>query len=231
MPLPGRFVGPAAEGLFGFFGRSEELDQLLAASKRATAEGRTEVVFLAGEPGIGKTTLAAQVSRALHGDGAIVLFGHCVEELAIPYQPWVESLSHLIEHAPDDLLEECLDRHGATLARIVPVLIARRTDVAATGGDTEGERFVLLEAVTDILRTAASSCPVVLVLDDLQWADATSLQLLRHILTAAPSPAMLVICTYRDSDVHASTRSRRSWPTCGGTERRGTGRAAWARRW
>src|SRR6478752_261518 len=96
VPLPGRFVGPAAEGLFGFFGRSDELEQLLAASKRATVDGRTEVVFLAGEPGIGKTTLAAQVARALHGDGAIVLFGHCVEELAIPYQPWVESLSHLI---------------------------------------------------------------------------------------------------------------------------------------
>src|SRR4029079_13713620 len=62
-------------------------------------------------------------------------------------------------------------------------------------------RFLLLEAVTDILRAAASSCPVVLVLDDLQWADAASLQLLRHVLTAAPSPAMLVIGTYRDSDV------------------------------
>src|SRR5690348_5976714 len=59
VPLPGRFVGPAAEGLFGFFGRGEELDQLLAASKRATTEGRTEMVFIAGEPGIGKTTLAA----------------------------------------------------------------------------------------------------------------------------------------------------------------------------
>src|SRR4029079_10208213 len=111
VPLPGRFVGPAAEGLFGFFGRSEEFDQLLAASKRATAEGRTEVVFLAGEPGIGKTTLAGQLARGLHGDGAIVLFGHCVEELAVPSQPWVELLSHLIEHARDDLVTDCLDRH------------------------------------------------------------------------------------------------------------------------
>jgi class 3 adenylate cyclase/tetratricopeptide (TPR) repeat protein len=200
VPLPGRFVGPAAEGLFGFFGRGDELELLLAASKRATSEGRTEVVFLAGEPGIGKTTLAAQVSRALHGEGATVLFGHCVEELAIPYQPWVESLSHLLEHAPGDLLERCLERHGATLARLVPVL-ARRTDTIPAAGDAEGDRFVLLEAITDILRTAGAESPVVLVVDDLQWADAASLQLLRHVVTAAPSPAMLVIGTYRDSDV------------------------------
>ena len=202
VPLPPRMVGAATEGLFGFFGRVEELDLLLDAAGRAREESRTEVALLAGEPGIGKTTLAAQAARTLHADGATILFGHCAEGLAVPYQPWVEVLSHLVEHAPEDLLTAHVDAHGTILARLVPALCRRLPDVA--GGDTtgmaDGERFALLEAIRGLLTDAARQ-GLVVILDDLQWADTASLQVLRHLLVGGTPPPMLVIVTYRDTDL------------------------------
>jgi class 3 adenylate cyclase/tetratricopeptide (TPR) repeat protein len=201
IPLPGRFVGAAAEGLFGFFGRADEQRILLDAAKRATSEMHAQVVLVAGEPGIGKTTLAAHACRTLHSDGAVVLFGHCVEEPSIPYQPWVEALTHLLQHAPQELIDEHVAAEGGALARLVPLLARRATVDVTSTSDLDGERFVLFEAVTGLLRAVAGVGPLVLVLDDLQWADAGTLQLLRHVLTATPSPGMLVVGTYRDSDI------------------------------
>jgi class 3 adenylate cyclase/tetratricopeptide (TPR) repeat protein len=210
IPMPTRLVGTATEGLFGFFGRADELTAMLDAAKRARVEGHPEVVLLEGEPGIGKTTLAAQVARTLHGEGATVLFGQCSEGLGVPYRPWIDALTHLIEHAPDELLADHVEQHGAALARLVPAL-ARRVPAATPdggSGDADGERYVLLEAMCALLRDAARDQVVVLVLDDLQWADAASLQVLRHLISTANPPPLLVIGTYRDTDLtreHALT--------------------------
>ena len=133
IPMPSRLVGTATEGLFGFFGRSDELDHPLDAAKRARTEGHPEVVLLEGEPGIGKTTLAAQVARTLHADGATVLFGQCSEGMGVPYRPWIDALTHLVEHAPEQLLDAHVEQHGAALARLVPAL-ARRVPAAAPNG-------------------------------------------------------------------------------------------------
>lgn len=198
VPLPSRLVGAATEGLFGFFGRSDELAALDAAAKRAVAESRVEVILLAGEPGIGKTTLAAQVARSLHANGAAVLFGHCAEGVAAAYQPWIEAVSHLVEHAPLELLQEHVQSFGGTLARIVPRL-ATRTGTAVPEGTGEGDQFLLLEDLVRIVESASDSL-IVVVLDDLQWADVASLQVLRHALVRASFP-LLVIGTYRDSDL------------------------------
>jgi class 3 adenylate cyclase len=210
VPMPTRLVGTATEGLFGFFGRADELTAALDAAKRARTEGHPEVVLLEGEPGIGKTTLAAQVARTLHGEGATVLFGQCSEGLGVPYRPWIDAFTHLIEHAPEQLLEEHVEHHGAALARLVPAL-ARRVSAATPdggSGDADGERYAMLEAMCALLRDAARDQVVVLVLDDLQWADAASLQVLRHLISAANPPPLLVVGTYRDTDLtreHALT--------------------------
>jgi class 3 adenylate cyclase len=202
IPLPSRLVGAATEGLFGFFGRREELDVLLEGARRAQSDARTEVILLAGEPGIGKTTLAAQAARTLHADGATVLFGHCAEGLSVPYQPWIEALCHLVEHAPDDLLTGHVDAHGAALARLVPTL-TRRIPSAVPADDSsmaDGERYALLEAIRGLL-TAAATDGLALVLDDVQWADTASLQVLRHLLAGGTPPPVLVVATYRDTDL------------------------------
>src|SRR4051812_41654802 len=201
VPMPARLVGAAADGLFGFFGRANDVDALLRAAKQS-AGGQLHVALLQGEPGIGKTTLAGQVCRSLHADGGVVLFGHCAEDLAIPYHPWIEALCHLVDHAPDDVLRAHVDRHGSVLVRIVPALARRLPDLPPPlDAAPDTERFLLLEAVAGLLAQLAEHSSVAVVLDDLQWADAASLQLFRHLFGSATPPGILIIGTYRDTDI------------------------------
>ncbi len=107
IPMPSRLVGTATEGSVRLLRPQRRAHGL--RSTRPSARGRKghpEVVLLEGEPGIGKTTLAAQVARTLHGDGATVLFGQCSEGMGVSYRPWIDALTHLIEHAPQQLLDD-----------------------------------------------------------------------------------------------------------------------------
>jgi class 3 adenylate cyclase len=197
IPLPSRCARTA---LAGFVGRASERHLLDDALKKVSSEGRHQLVLIGGEPGMGKTTLATECARAAHEGGAIVLFGRSEEDLSVPYGPWAEALTHLIANAPYGLLET-LAPHASSLVRLAPVLA---TQLSASDGpttsDAEAARYVLFGAVAAALRAAGDVAPVVLVLDDLQWADAPSLQLLRHLATSEPM-RVLVIGTFRDSDV------------------------------
>jgi class 3 adenylate cyclase len=127
VPLPGRLVGAAADALLGFFGRGPELAALHAASKQARATQRCQAVFVAGEAGMGKTALTAQVARTAHSEGAIVLFGHADEDLGVAYQPWIEVLSTLVRDGAPELVAGLRPAQRAALARLVP----------DAGGDTD----------------------------------------------------------------------------------------------
>jgi class 3 adenylate cyclase/tetratricopeptide (TPR) repeat protein len=197
IPLPGRLVAAATEGLFGFFGRSAELSVLEESRKRAHAIGRPHVVFVAGEAGMGKTMLVAQFARAAHGEGSVVLFGHSDEDLGIAYQPWIEALSPLVRRGDPVFVEGLRPAQKTALARLLPDVKAEGTRVA----DQDTERLLLLEAVTELLGAASTSSPVLLVLDDLHWADNSSLQLLRHVIASATEMDLTVACSYRDTDL------------------------------
>ena len=154
-----------------FVGRTAERERLTAAWKRSTSEAECRVVLVSGEPGIGKTTLTAQIAASVQADGAVVVYGRCDEDLGIPYQPWIEALTQLVTTVSDDVLQAHVADRGAHLARLVPTL-ARRTGVhpsVGEGGDSE--RFVLLGCVVDLLERAGGETPVLVVLDDLHWAD------------------------------------------------------------
>ena len=86
------------------------------------ASGHKRLVLISGEPGIGKTRLAAELGRSAHAEGANVLFGRCDEEALLPYQPFVETLRFYVANTPSDALMERLGRGGADVARIVPEL-------------------------------------------------------------------------------------------------------------
>ena len=202
IPLPGPLVvGPAV----GVVGRESELELIMDARKRvATGEGR-EVLLVSGEAGLGKTTLAAQAARSAFDDGACVLFGHCEEDLATPYQLFAEALGHYVTHAPEDQLLAHIEVHGCELARIVPALNSRIAHLPASKAtDADTERFLLFAAVVGLLATASAHQPIVVVLDDLQWADTGSLLLLRHLTAANQPMRVLVLGTYRDSGISGS---------------------------
>ena len=131
-----------------------------------------------------------------------MLYGRCDEDLGIPYQPWVEALAHLVGHAPDDVLEAHVDARGPELARLVPGLARRVTDGQSSSTDAESDRHLLFGAVVDLLARVSALAPVVLVLDDLHWADRPTLQLLRHVVSTDVPLRLLLIGTFRDSDVN-----------------------------
>ena len=198
VPLPARLSSARADR---FVGRGEELDLLWQRSTEVTA-GARRVVVLSGDPGIGKTHLVAELGRRAHASGSTVLYGRCDDGLGLPYQPFVEALRHYVEHGPQPVVEAFVSRHGGHLVRLVPQLAQRVAGLpVADSSDPETARYLLFEAVVGLLASASTDAPVVLVLDDLHWADHNTLLLLRHVVQAADPMRLLVVGTYRETDV------------------------------
>ena len=167
-----------------FVGRVAARDQLTSAWKDV-ATGARRVALISGEPGVGKTRLAAEVARAAHTEGATVLYGRCDEELGVPYQPFFEALRPYVGACSPDELAEQVAPHGGDLARLLPQIAERVPDLPdPLRADPETERFRLFEAITSFLTRMGSAHAVVLVLDDLHWAAKPTLLLLRHLATA-----------------------------------------------
>jgi class 3 adenylate cyclase len=201
-PLPGRLaVRPAV----GVVGREAEATAIGDAVKRVAGGDGREVLLVSGEAGLGKTTLVAESARPAFDNGACVLFGHCEEDLATPYQLFAEALGHYVTHAPEDQLLAHVATHGSELARLVPALASRIPNLPPSKAtDSDTERFLLFAAVVSLLATMSQHQPVVLVLDDLQWADKGSLLLLRHLTAAEQAMRVLILGTYRDSELSRS---------------------------
>jgi class 3 adenylate cyclase len=202
VPLPGRL---GAYPSVGVVGRAVETDAIGAAVKRVIDGGGREVVLISGEAGVGKTTLAAEAARAAFDDGACVLFGHCEEDLATPYRLFAEALGHYVTHAPEEKLLTHVESHGSELTRLVPTLASRLPDLPpSTATDADTERYLLFGAAVNLLAMASRDQPVILVFDDLQWADKGSLLLLRHLVATDLPMQLLVLGTFRDSELYYS---------------------------
>jgi class 3 adenylate cyclase/tetratricopeptide (TPR) repeat protein len=184
-----------------FVGRDKERSRL-ADAWRSAAAGERRVVLVAGEPGIGKTRLAAELGREAHAQGALVLYGRCDEDLGAPYQPWVHALGHYASLAAPDELKRLLSEGGAEIARIVPEVMRRLPGLEVpAASDPESARFALFESIDALLAAASRGAPILVVLDDLHWADKPSLVLLRHVIRSQRDAALLVVATYRETDL------------------------------
>ncbi len=183
----------------GFVGRTEEWGVLQSSWSEVEA-GVRRVVLVGGEAGAGKTRLASEFARHCNDDGAAVLFGACDRELALPYQPWVQALEHMIRSMADELFVDDLMPSLSELMVLLPQLerlvpgLGRPASV-----DPEADRFRLWSAVGDVLGAASRRRPMVLLLDDLHWAGTQTLALLRHLARTASSDRLLVIGTFRDT--------------------------------
>lgn len=185
-------------GAFPFAGRTKETE-LLAGAWSAIASGGTQLVLLSGEPGIGKTRLAAEMALMVADEDGVVLAGHCDELVGAPYQPFAEALRH---HMARPGGTEALGPAAGELSRLVPdlgrIVAGLSSPLIA---DPDAERVRLFESVRAWLAEMASYQPVMLVLDDLHWADTGTLLLMRHLVVNEPVPRLLVIATYRDTDL------------------------------
>ena len=198
IPLP-LALAPTAHSFL--VGRKTESDHLRGALERATSTGR-QVVLVAGEPGMGKTTLVSDFAREAHASGARVLYGRCDEELGVAYQPFAEALGHYVAHCPLPELGAHVDTHGAEVSRVAPELMRRLPDQPPLATGSDGDRYRLFQAVADLVDRATHRGPLLLVLDDLHWAAPPTLALLRHVARARTAP-LVVIGTYRHTEVGA----------------------------
>lgn len=183
-----------------YSGRNAVLDQVVTQWKHA-AEGEAGMLLISGEPGMGKTRLAIEVAERARAGGGIVLFGRADEEITSPYRPFGEAVGHLITHAPADVLDAHVDEFAGSLATVTSALIHRRPDVVPLAGSIEEVRATVFDAIIDLLARVGRTAPVLLILDDLHWADESTLLLVRHLGRSLRTQRLLVLGTYRDTDL------------------------------
>ncbi|MEX1253735.1 MAG: AAA family ATPase [Dehalococcoidia bacterium] len=185
-----------------FVGRQDEAARLHERLQQARA-GQGGLVMLVGEPGIGKTRTAEEFAETARQEGAEVLWGSCYEgEWAPPYGPFAEALEGYCRTADPDELRRNLGLGAGTLARLAPSIRDRLPDLAEPAPlQPDEERYRLLDAVAQFLIALAQRAPVVLVLDDLHWADRGTIAMLRHVARSAPRQRLLIFGAYRDVEL------------------------------
>ena len=210
-PAGVRWPAPLAGALdrHALVGRATEL-AFLDGCRREALDGARQLVLLAGDAGIGKTRAAAEFARRAHDDGAAVLYGRFDEEALAPYQPVVEMLRGWAGGASLAPLRDRVGPRAAELGVLLPELGPAPEDLDAISGSAslrgvEGDarRYRFFDAVAALLGEIGAAVPLLLVFDDLHWADRPTLQLLRH-LVRSPQPARaLFLGTYRETDLEA----------------------------
>jgi hypothetical protein len=167
------------------------------------SRGHGGLVALGGEPGIGKTRLAARFAAEVHAEGGTVLYGRADEESVSPYQPFVEALRHYAAHRPGLAEEPRLETATQLLGGLIPELVRPAASAAGRFSDQPRDRQQLFEAVLQLLVHAASERRLLVILEDLHWADAPTVRLLRE-MPRRGGPPVLVVATYRDLEADAS---------------------------
>ena len=189
VPLPALVERAAGSALVG---RADDLVAARGAYERVR-QGGTGLLLVSGEPGIGKTRLAAELATVTWWEGAAVLAGRVAEDALVPYQAWVEALDGYLAAVPPEVAAALVGRDEQVLARILPGV---RADPAPAE-----DRFRLLDAVATLLGAICHERPTVLILDDLHWAERASLILLGHVLRWRGPMRLLVVVTYRESEL------------------------------
>ena len=175
-----------------FVGREPEL-AVLRRRWASTPAGEGGVVVLTGDAGMGKTRLSARFAAEAHAGGAIVLHGRIDEETVVPYQPFVEAIRHYAADARDI--------SGVDVEALAP-LVPELGGTASESGERENRRYRLFEAVAALLGRAAGERPVLLVVEDLQWAGRPTLLLLRHVVRRLHGRPLMVLVTLRDEEAN-----------------------------
>lgn len=185
----------------GLLARTAELATLRAALGAARS-GKGSVLVVSGEPGIGKTRLASALSDEASARGVPVWWGRCTEDRAAPaFWPWSTALRRGLERTPKDLVDAAAGPFRDQLARVFPALAPDDPPAAPSLDESERARFRLFELVWRFLSAVAAPHGLVIVLDDVQWADLPSLKLLELVASDIVASRVLVIATCRDTEI------------------------------
>lgn len=196
VPLPiGVFLGALPSGVL--VGREQEWDQIMK-SLDTVSKGNGRLLLLSGEPGIGKTRLAQELTLKAQHWGFLIATGRCYEqEQSVPYYPFLEALETILNRCPPDIRAD-IPLLYPQLARLLPEQVGLLGPVADVGDDQQR----LFRAFTGLLEAIALQLPVALLLDDLHWADDASLKLLQHLTRHTRASRVLLLGTYRDVELH-----------------------------
>lgn len=179
-------------------GREKEMAQLAALLEDAAA-GRGGLVLIGGEPGAGKTRLGEEALALGHARGMLPLAGHAYEERGAPFVTSTEILEQLVRAVPPDNLRNVLGPTAAEIALLLPELRRRLPDIPpAQDVPPEQQQRYLFNALLEMTERLAGAVPVVVLLDDMQWADESTMLLLEHLTPHLPRLRVLYVATYRD---------------------------------
>ena len=184
-----------------FVGREAEATELKRLMDRMLT-GHGDVALVGGEPGIGKTRLARELLREARSRGCLCLTGHCDEMSgAPPFAPFIETMEEAVRIGPQSV-RTALGDVAPEIATIVPSLRRSFSDIASSPElPPDQQRRLVFGAYVDYLRRATQTSPIVVLFDDLHWADEPTLQLLGHLAPHVASLRLLVIGTYRDVEL------------------------------
>ncbi len=183
-------------------GRQGELAELRSLWARAQ-NGQAHLALISGEPGIGKTRLARELRAQAQLDGAVVLSGGCYEfEAVAPYLPFVEAIREWVEAQGPAALREGLGAAAPEVARLVPEIEARLGPLTPNHPlSPNEERLRLFDNLARFFQSLASAQGLLIVLDDLHWADQGTLSLLHYLLRRLREARVLVLAAYREAEL------------------------------
>ena len=206
-PSPPGSGNSAASDTAPFVGRNNEYGMLIGLIARLTA-GAGYTVLIEGEPGIGKSRLLREVARYAHAQDLPTLATNCYEiERAMPYQPVIDLVTRAFERVSPATLHSLAPVSLAELAALVPEIGERFPDLPQLSNDfPEARQARLSRAVDQLLEASRDGRPAVLMVDDIQWADDASLQVLHYLARHAVQRPVLVIYAYRDDAVDGDER-------------------------
>ena len=184
-----------------FVGRDTEFELAMAARERSR-NGHQVLLVISGEPGIGKTRLAAEVAISSAAAGDLVLYGRCNEQPLSSFEGIRAALSRIIRYSIGTATLERMGRQRLPLCQVIPEALSEEQPVAGAGLMTaEAERYQSFEAVNSFVGFIAEVRPVVFVLEDLHWADLPGLALLEHMLRSKSDAPILFVTTIRTTEL------------------------------
>lgn len=190
-------------------GRAREME-LLDQALRAAQNGAGRCVLLAGEAGIGKSRLAAEIRARAADDGWLILQGHCAEQDAsFPYGPWIDTLRAFLAGKSRAETAELLGSLSAELVKLLPELSLLIPSIRPTPPlEPAAEKHRLFESLARLCLSLCAARPLLVILEDLHWSDEPSLDLLQYLMRRIAAHPILVVGTLRTEDLSSGLAHR-----------------------